>query len=139
MRGEAVMNEAQRALAKKCLAGAESDEMNFQEVVRALIGGGFEGYTVDLRSECATFFLPDASNVSLSTVHSDSPIAHMLDEEELQAAIQETVEQAQGYRYRNFREKAKLAGCAGYIVSFSGGRTLYYGRAAETYVGFFPG
>ena len=133
------MNEEQRALAKKCLAGAESDEMNFGEVVLALIGGGFESYTLDLRSECATFFLPDGSNVALPTAHSDTPISPKLDEEALQAALQETAEQAPGYSYRNFREKAKRAGCAGYIVSFSGKRTLFYGRTAATHVGYFPG
>jgi uncharacterized protein YbcV (DUF1398 family) len=134
-----MMNEEQRALAAKCLAGAESDEMNFLEVVLALIEGGFESYTLDLRSKCATFFLPDGSNVALSTAHSDTPISPEFDEEALQAAFRETAEQASGYSYRNFREKAKRAGCAGYIVSFSGKRTLFYGRTAETMSEFFPG
>jgi hypothetical protein len=31
-----------------------------------------------------------------------------------------------------------LAGCAGYIVSFSGRRVVYVGRTAEVHTEYFP-
>jgi uncharacterized protein YbcV (DUF1398 family) len=43
-----------------------------------------------------------------------------------------------GYTYLGFCKKAALAGCAGYVVSFSGRRVLYIGRTAETHVEHFP-
>ncbi len=43
-----------------------------------------------------------------------------------------------GYTYRGFCEKAAAAGCAGYLVSFSGRRALYFGRDGATHVEPFP-
>jgi uncharacterized protein YbcV (DUF1398 family) len=42
------------------------------------------------------------------------------------------------YSYVAFCEKAKGAGCAGYLVSFLGRRVVYFGRTAETHVEHFP-
>jgi len=42
------------------------------------------------------------------------------------------------YSYLAFCEKAKAAGCAGYLVSFPGRRVVYFGRTAETHVEYFP-
>jgi hypothetical protein len=42
------------------------------------------------------------------------------------------------YSYVAFCEKAKAAGCAGYLVSFLGRRVVYFGRTAETHVEHFP-
>jgi hypothetical protein len=39
---------------------------------------------------------------------------------------------------KGFCERVVVAGCAGYIVSFSGRRALYVGRTAETHVEHFP-
>ncbi len=43
-----------------------------------------------------------------------------------------------GYTYKGFCRKVAAAGCAGYIVSFSGRRALDIGRTAETHVELFP-
>ena len=42
------------------------------------------------------------------------------------------------YSYSAFCKNVKAFGCAGYIVSFSGRRVLYFGRTAETHVEHFP-
>jgi uncharacterized protein YbcV (DUF1398 family) len=42
------------------------------------------------------------------------------------------------YSYVAFCEKAKAAGCAGYLVSFPGRRVVYFGRTAEIHVEHFP-
>ena len=45
---------------------------------------------------------------------------------------------APGYTYKGFCAKARAAGCAGYIVSFTGRRAVYFGRTAEIHVEHFP-
>ena len=42
------------------------------------------------------------------------------------------------YSYVAFCEKVKVAGCAGYLVSFLGRRVVYFGRTAETHVEHVP-
>ena len=54
------------------------------------------------------------------------------------AAIREAQQLIPGYTYKGFCSKVAAAGCAGYIVSFSGRRALYLGRTGETHVEYFP-
>ena len=56
----------------------------------------------------------------------------------MQAAVREAQQLVDGYTYKGFCEKAAAAGCAGYVVSFSGRRAVYLGRAAQTHVETFP-
>jgi len=65
-------------------------------------------------------------------------VAPELDRDALQSAIREAQEQVPGYSYRSFCEKAAAAGCASYIVSFSGRRAVYIGRTGATHVEPFP-
>ena len=53
-------------------------------------------------------------------------------------AIREAQALVPGYSYLGFCAKAKRAGCAGYMVSFSGRRALYFGRDGATHVEHFP-
>jgi uncharacterized protein YbcV (DUF1398 family) len=68
----------------------------------------------------------------------DEAVAAEFDGEIVKAAIHEAQRGASGYSYKGFCRKVKAAGCAGYIVSFSGRRVLYFGRTAETHVENFP-
>jgi uncharacterized protein YbcV (DUF1398 family) len=112
--------------------------MAFPQVVGTLMEAGFESYAIDFRRATATYYLPDGESIQLPTHRVDAPIAPAFDTACMQAAIREAQQQVPGYTYRGFCEKAVLAGCAGYIVSFSGRRALYVGRAAETHVEHFP-
>jgi hypothetical protein len=56
----------------------------------------------------------------------------------LKAAILEAQTKAPGYTYRGFCEKAKGAGCAGYLVSLGGRRVLYFARSGETHTELMP-
>lgn len=56
----------------------------------------------------------------------------------MQAAIREAQALVPGYSYRGFCEKAAAAGCALYIVSFSGRRAAYVGRSGDTHTEHFP-
>lgn len=132
------MNAQQVSVARRCLDGAESNTMTFPEIITALTDAGFESYEVDLRRERATYYLEDGDSVELVTHKVDGVVSNAFDARALQAAIREAQTLAPGYTYKGFCSKAKQAGCAGYIVLFSGRRALYFGRTAEMHVEHFP-
>jgi uncharacterized protein YbcV (DUF1398 family) len=132
------MNEQQKATAGACLEAAEGGTMAFPQIVGALMEVGFESYAIDFRRATATYYMPDGESIELMARRVDAPIAPVFDAALMRDAIREAQQQAPGYTYRGFCEKAVLAGCAGYVVSFSGRRALYVGRTAETHVEHFP-
>jgi uncharacterized protein YbcV (DUF1398 family) len=132
------VNPHQKNTAQTCLAAAESDTMAFPQIVGALTAAGFESYAIDFRRATATYYLPDGESVELPTHRVRATVAPDFDPALMQGAIREAQQQVAGYTYKGFCEKAASAGCAGYIVSFSGRRALYIGRGAETHVERFP-
>jgi uncharacterized protein YbcV (DUF1398 family) len=132
------MNEHQEKAARTCLDAAENNEMTFPQIVGLLMRQGFESYAIDFRRAIATYYLPDGENIELPTHKVDVPVAQSFDAGLLQAAIKEAQQLVPGYTYRGFCKKAAAAGCAAYIVSFSGRRALYVGRTAETHIEHFP-
>lgn len=132
------MNEQQAKTAKASLAAAYDATMDFPAIVRSLIAAGFEGYTIDYRREACAYYLPNGDSIELPLPPDDETVAAEFIGETIQAAIRETQSGAAGYTYKGFCRKVKAAGCAGYIVSFSGRRVVYFGRTAETHVEHFP-
>ena len=132
------MDASLTSIAETCLQGAEGDAMTFPQIVGTLLQAGFESYAVDFRRATATYYLPDGDSVVLSTHRQDVPIAPALDQAAVQAAIKDAQALVPGYTYAGFCARVMAAGCAGYIVSFSGRRALYVGRTAETHVELFP-
>jgi len=132
------MNDQQKSVARTCLAAAEGDTMAFPRIVGTLMEAGFESYAIDFRRATATYYLPDGASIELPAHRVRFPVAAAFDIPRMQAAIREAQQQVPGYTYTGFCEKAVLAGCTGYIVSFSGRRALYVGRTAETHVEHFP-
>lgn len=132
------MNERQRMIARACLEGADRNSMTFPQIVGTLIDAGFEGYAVDFRRATATYHLPDGDSLELPARAVSTPVAPAFDAARLQAAIRDAQQLVPGYSYRGFCETAASAGCAAYIVSFSGRRALYIGRDAEIHVERFP-
>lgn len=132
------MNEQQAATAKATLAAAYDATMDFPAIVGALIDAGFEGYAVDYRRKACAYYLPDGDSIELPLPLDDAPVAAEFLGETVKAAIREAQTGAAGYTYKGFCRKVKAAGCAGYIVSFSGRRVVYFGRTAETHVEYFP-
>jgi uncharacterized protein YbcV (DUF1398 family) len=126
------------AIAKNCLDAAYDKTMDFPTIVGTLIESGFEGYVVDYRRNTTTYFLPDGDNLVLMNRSTDAAVAAAFD----QAGIASQVKWAQAcppeYSYAAFCKNMKNLGCAGYVVSFSGRRVLYFGRTAETHVEHFP-
>lgn len=125
-------------IARCCKIAAEENKMSFPEIVQKLAGAGFEGYLVDFRRSIATYYLPDGDSVELSTHDIKVSVAASFNVASIQSAIREAQDRVEGYTYKSFCEKTKAAGCAGYMVSFSGKRAVYFGRTAETHVEHFP-
>jgi uncharacterized protein YbcV (DUF1398 family) len=132
------MKEQWVSVAKACLDAAENGTMTFPEIVGRLIEAGFESYLIDFRRATATYYRPDGDSVELPAHKVEASVASTFDAALLQAAIKEAQQLVPGYTYRSFCEKAANAGCAFYLVSFSGRRALYFGRTAETHVEHFP-
>ena len=125
-------------IARTCLEGAESNAMTFPQIVGTLAQAGFESYAIDFRRATATYYMPDGDSIVLPTHRTAVPIAETLDVAAVQAAIGEAQRLAPGYTYAGFCAKVMTAGCAGYVVSFSGRRAVYFGRTAATHVEHFP-
>jgi uncharacterized protein YbcV (DUF1398 family) len=132
------VDDHKKTVARSCLEGAEGDAMTFPQIVGTLMREGFDSYAIDFRRAVATYYLPDGDSVELPTHKVDVPIAPTFDVAPVQAAIKEARRRAPDYTYKGFCKKVASAGCAGYIVSFSGRRALYIGRTAETHVEHFP-
>lgn len=132
------MDDHKKSVAKTCLEGAEGNTMTFPQIVGTLMQEGFESYIIDFRREVAIFYMPDGDSVELPTHRTGVPVAPAFDAALIQAAIKEAQQLVPGYTYMGFCRKVASAGCAGYIVSFSGRRALYFGRTAETHVEHFP-
>ena len=126
------------AIARKCLDAAHDGSLSFPEIVGTLIGAGFEGYSVDYRCNQQTYYLPDGDHVTLDMLKSDGLVEAEFDANELERLVRWAQANPPEYTYVAFSEKAKAAGCAGYLVSFLGRRVVYFGRTAETHVEHFP-
>ena len=132
------MNTRQTTIAQTCLEAAESDAMTFPQIVGTLMREGFEGYAIDFRRGSATYYLPSGDSVMLPTHRCDAQMPDALDVAAIQAAIREAQQLVPGYTYAGCCAKVMAAGCAGYMVSFTGRRAVYFGRTAETHVEHFP-
>lgn len=132
------MNDRQREVARACLEGAEANTITFPQIVGTLMEAGFESYTIDFRRAVATYYLPDGDSIELPTHRIDVPVAPAFDAGAMKRAITEAQQLVPGYTYKGFCNKAARAGCAAYIVSFSGRRALYIGRTGDTHVEHFP-
>ncbi|MFG1426317.1 DUF1398 domain-containing protein [Roseixanthobacter glucoisosaccharinicivorans] len=132
------MDDRQKTAARTCLAAAEHNTMSFPQIVGALGDAGFESYAVDFRRATATYYLPDGESIALPAHRVVGAVVPAFDAARLQAAIRDAQQQVAGYTYTGFCERAVSAGCAGYVVSFSGRRALYVARTGETHVELFP-
>jgi uncharacterized protein YbcV (DUF1398 family) len=132
------MDDQRKLLAEKCIRGAETNTMTFPQIVSELSHGGFESYSIDLRRGTATYYLPDGDSIELTVKAPEAKIASSFDGSAIQAAIREAQQQVSGYTYTGFCNKAALAGCASYFVSFSGRRVVYLGRTGDLHVEMMP-
>ncbi|MDF2119634.1 DUF1398 family protein [Roseiarcaceae bacterium H3SJ34-1] len=127
-----------QTIAQNCLDGAYGNTMDFPDIVGTLMTAGFEGYTVDYRRGTSTYYLPDGDSVELANAETDGHVAAAFNQPAIADAIRTAQTKAAGYTYKGFCKTVKAAGCAGYLVSFSGRRVVYFGRTADVHVEHFP-
>jgi hypothetical protein len=132
------MDAERIAIAKACLKAAHDGSLSFPEIVGQLVDAGFEGYAVDYRRSEQIYYLPDGDSVQLAIPHSAGSVAMEFARADVQALVRWAQANDPDYSYAAFSEKAKAAGCAGYLVSFPGRRVVYYGRTAEIQIELFP-
>lgn len=132
------MNADHTAIAQHCLNAAYDGSLSFPAIVGKLIVAGFEGYAVDYRRNSQTYFHPDVDPIDLALPHAEQPIAADFAPNAVEALVRWAQADDPGYTYAAFCEQVMAAGCAGYLVSFTGRRVVYYGRTAETHIELFP-
>ncbi len=132
------MDAERISIAETCLHAAHDGSLSFPAIVGKLIAAGFEGYAVDYRRNSQTYYLPDGDSVVLEMKRSAGNVAAAFDATEVERLVRWAQANPADYSYVAFCEKAKAAGCAGYLVSFPGRRVVYFGRTAETHVEHFP-
>jgi uncharacterized protein YbcV (DUF1398 family) len=132
------MDAERISIAQTCLNAAHDGSLSFPEIVGKLIDAGFEGYTVDYRRNSQTSYLPDGDSVAMDMPPSAGSVATAFDATEIERLVRWAQANPADYSYVAFCEKAKSAGCAGYLVSFLGRRVVYFGRTAETHAEDFP-
>ena len=121
-----------------CLSAAHDGSLSFPAIVGRLVEAGFESYAIDFRRQTATYYLPSGDSLVLPADGDDTPIASSFEGGAIKDAIREAQSGSAAYSYQGFCRKVRKAGCAGYIVSFTGRRAVYFGRTAETHVEHFP-
>lgn len=130
------MNTQTKEIMIECTKASDETRMSFPEVVRALKAVGVERYHSDLARSERTYYLPNGE--------SEITVTHRVMAEPAKAFSPEAVKDAliaiqqQKISYPEFCERIAGAGCVEYIVSLSGNRTTYIGRAGDTYVEHFP-
>lgn len=122
------------SLAKATLDGS----MPFPQIVGKLIAEGVEYYHVDYPSRSFTFYTAGGSTVTATILFEGLPdVASVFDAETLKAAIMDS--QQHGQKFRQFCERAMLAGVQGYFAFLRGQRVTYFGRQGDQHVEWFPG
>jgi len=133
------MDAERISIAETCLHAAHDGSLSFPEIVGKLIAAGFEGYSVDYRCNSQTYYLPDGEGVTMDMPSHAGGVAAAFQAPEIERLVRWAQASPADYSYAAFCEKAKAAGCAGYLVSFLGRRVVYFGRTAETHIEHFPG
>lgn len=132
------MSQILEKIALQCLNGAENNTMSFPEILSILKGAGFDGYMVDFRRKSATYYMCEGGCIDLPITISDLTVAELFQVKLIQNAIHEAQQMVDDYSYRGFCQKVTTGGCAGYIVSLSGERAVYFGRSGEMHTEYFP-
>ena len=121
------------------LAKATQDGfLPFPKIIGELMAQGVEYYHVDFVRGSFTFYSTAGSAViaPLSFEGLPSTVATW-DANALKAAILDS--QQHGQEFRQFCERAVLAGVQGYFAFLRGQRVTYFGRSGDQHIEWFPG
>lgn len=129
---DAHVKDVVRAVTK----GSNEESTPFPSVLKALAEVGVERYHADLVVGAKTYFMPDGDAETVAS-HRVTAVPEVFDGGAVEAALRAI--QRGEIRYTTFCDRVAEAGCVGYFVSLKGKRALYYGRANDLFVEWFPG
>lgn len=132
------MNAQLMAIAQECLNAAYDKSMSFPEIVKTLMGAGFDGYAVDYRRNTTAYYLAGGDSFVFDNPSSPESVAQHFDQQGVIQEIKAAQANLPSYSYTAFCKSVKAFGCAGYLVSFTGRRVLYYGITGDIHVEHFP-
>ncbi|MDM9628146.1 DUF1398 family protein [Rhizobium sp. S152] len=132
------MDAQRRTIAENCMRASYEATMDFPDIISTLVGAGFEGYHVDYRSGTTAYYHGEGDSIVVDNIKTEGAVGTRFLPSAVEANVRQAQAHADGYSYRGFCENVKAAGCAGYLVSFSGRRVVYYGRNGECHIEHFP-
>jgi uncharacterized protein YbcV (DUF1398 family) len=114
---------------------SDEERITFPEVVKSLMEVKIERYHADLVIGRKTYFLAtgDFEEVEVDKV---GGAAGEFSAEGVEKVVRAIRRKEIGYR--KFCRLIADAGCVGYFVSLAGRRAIYYGRAGDEHVEWFP-
>ncbi len=124
------------AVLADCISASIEERLTFPQIVGKLIAASVERYHTDLIRGENTYYLASGETEMLATGKGAAAAAAKFSA----AGVESAVRAAQGGQigYNEFCRRVLTAGCAGWQVSMSGKRVVYYGRTGETHVELFP-
>ena len=96
------MDAERIAVAKACLDAAHDGSLSFPEIIRTLLGAGFEGYAVDYRRNSQSYYLPDGDSVLFDMPRSAGSVAVAFDSAEVAALVRWAQRNPSDYSYVAF-------------------------------------
>jgi uncharacterized protein YbcV (DUF1398 family) len=123
-------------LVREMSMASDEERITFPEVVKALAEARIERYHADLVAGRKTYYLADGDFEEVE-VHKVVGAAMTFSAEGVETAVRAI--QRQEIAYRGFCRQIAEAGCVGYFVSLAGRRAVYYSRAGDEHVEWFPG
>ena len=124
------------SVVREMTRASDEERIAFPDVVEALTEAGVERYHADLVRAEKTYYMPDGAS-EVVACHSVPPSAPEFSAEGVGAAVRAA--QAGAIGYREFCARIAEAGCAGYFVTLTGRRAVYYGRTGDSHTEWFPG
>jgi uncharacterized protein YbcV (DUF1398 family) len=125
-----------RHVLTECVTASIDERMTFPQIVGKLMEVTVERYHTDLCRGDNTYYLATGESAVLPTGKGPGAPAAAFSA----AAVEQAVRGAQAGQigYNEFCRRVLEAGCAGWQVSMTGKRVVYYGRTGETHVELFP-
>lgn len=120
----------------ECTRASDEERKTFPAIIAELVGAGVERYHADLVKHEKTYYTRAGQSCVVESQPCDDAPAQAFLAEQIEAAVRASQRQQIGYR--EFCRRVLQAGCAGYWVSITGKRAVYYGRTGETHVELFP-
>ncbi len=132
---KAMPSNTQQTINHLALASHDG-EINFGQLVMALIDLGVESYVADYRTGATTYYLPTGETHAVELIAPEVQIPEVFNISGVQAAIKGA--QSGEVKYVEFMQRTMAAGCVGYTVWISGRHVQYFGRRGDVHIEHFP-